>query len=250
MRSEDAIKEVVLDTTIDLSSLSQERLEDMAAAGAEVLEVHRVLSKTGDNIVGDILRDQGTFFEWNHYPKGDVYDHETHGQFYYHAHAGEQRFDGEHGHFHTFVRGRGMPSGVKPAKVADYTPAKDVNDELSHIIAISMNPAGFPFRLFTVNRWVTAETWYEGSDVCKLLDHFQIDHTRPSWPVNCWVSAMVRLYRPQIEALIAKRDRTIAHWQSVKADTNIFEDRSIEVTSYLDIDLQQDIQAVGQAMAT
>src|SRR3546814_7453899 len=76
----------------------------MAAAGAEAVDVHRVLAKTGDNLVGELLKNNGTFYEWDHYPPGDVYDHETHGQYYYHAHAADQRFDGEHGHFHTFVR--------------------------------------------------------------------------------------------------------------------------------------------------
>src|SRR3546814_14192456 len=68
-----------------------------------------------DNLVGELLKNNGTFYEWDHYPPGDVYDHETHGQYYYHAHAADQRFDGEHGHFHTFVRPKGMPPGVRPA---------------------------------------------------------------------------------------------------------------------------------------
>ena len=34
---------------------------------------------------------------------------------------------------------------------------KELNDKLSHLIAISMNQAGFPTRLFTTNRWITAD---------------------------------------------------------------------------------------------
>ncbi len=56
-----------------------------------VLPEIRVVAKTGGNIVGEALRGQGTFYEWNHYPKGDVYDSETHPQYYYHAHAAGQR---------------------------------------------------------------------------------------------------------------------------------------------------------------
>ena len=44
------------------------------------------------------------------YHAGDVYDAETHAQFFYHAHPAEQRRSGEHGHFHCFLRPRGMPA--------------------------------------------------------------------------------------------------------------------------------------------
>ena len=74
---------------VELADLPTERLEDMAAAGAEVLEVYRLLRKSGDNVVGEVLRGQGEFYEWDHFPKGDVYDPETHSQYYYHAHPAE-----------------------------------------------------------------------------------------------------------------------------------------------------------------
>jgi hypothetical protein len=120
MRSEAQIKDAAVDGDQELEALPGETLERMAEAGAEVVEVHRILAKTGDNIVGELLKSHGTFYEWDHYPPGDVYDHETHGQYYYHAHAADQRFDGEHGHFHTFVRPRGMPPGIRPAPVPGY----------------------------------------------------------------------------------------------------------------------------------
>jgi len=155
-------------------------LKILAAEGAgfDVVsqgEIHRVLARTGDNVVGEILRDQGTFYEWDHFPPGDVYDRQTHSQYYYHAHPVDQRFDGEHGHFHTFMRPKGMPESVKPAPVPGFKPPKDPNDALSHLIAISMTPQGLPFRLFTVNRWVTGEVWYSAGDVASLLERFDID---------------------------------------------------------------------------
>lgn len=243
-----ALPEVAVKPELDLGALGRARLEEMAAAGEEVLNVHRVLAKTGDNVVGDVLRGQGTFFEWDHYPKGDVYDQETHSQYYYHAHAADQRFPGEHGHFHTFLRPKGMPPGVKPAKVPGYTPPKDPNDALSHIIAISMDKHGMPFRLFTVNRWVTGEVWYTADDVIAMLDYFLIDHARPTWPVNRWISGMVRLFRPQIEELIHKRDATVGDWQARHADRDVYEDRSLEVTSYVDIGIQDQVRAVTRAL--
>ena len=93
----------------------------MLRAGERVRECYRVLAKTDDNIVGELLKGAGTFYEWNHYPDGDVYDHDNHAQFYYHAHSAEER-PGEHGHFHAFLRPKGMPAGVRPAPVPDSVP--------------------------------------------------------------------------------------------------------------------------------
>lgn len=248
MRSEAQIRESAVDSDFALEPLSTEDLEAMAEAGQEVAEIHRVLAKTGDNIVGELLKNNGTFYEWDHYPPGDVYDHETHGQFYYHAHAPDQRFEGEHGHFHTFVRPKGMPPGIKPAAVPGFVMPEDPNDALSHLIAISMTPEGLPFRIFTVNRWVTGEVWYDAKDVMVLLDYFKIDHTQPSWPVNRWVTAMVQLYKPQIIELLEARDRKVSLWQQQNADRDVFEDRALEVTSFLDIDPNKQIQAVAKQL--
>src|SRR5919198_431006 len=97
-----------------LTRLSRHELERMAEAGQEILEIERVLAKTGDTIIGEALREGGVFYEWQHYPGGDVYDPETHAQFFYHAHPPAQLPPGEHGHFHTFLRPRGMPRSAAP----------------------------------------------------------------------------------------------------------------------------------------
>jgi len=232
---------------VDFAALSRERLEDMAAAGAEVLNCHRVLAKTSHNIVGEVLRDQGTFYEWNHYPEGDLYDHVTHSQFYYHAHPQELR-SGEHGHFHTFLRPLGMPAGVRPAPVPGLVLTEDENEALSHLIAISMDPRGVPIRLFTTNRWVTGEVWYAADDVRAMLDRFEIDLAHPSWPVNRWIGAMVRLFRPQIGALIDARDAVVAAWARAYPDRDVYEDRELEITSAIDIDTDAQIGAVAAAL--
>lgn len=233
---------------VDLETLSAERLQEMAEAGAEILEVYRLLGKSGDNVVGEVLRGQGEFFEWDHYPKGDVYDPETHAQYYYHAHPAELR-GGEHGHFHTFLRGNGMPPGVAPAPLADYVPPGDANDALCHLIGISMDDHGTPIRLFTTNRWVTGEVWYVASDVIRMLDRFDMDLAYPSLPVNIWIGAMVSLFRPEIEELIRRRDQALAAWQAKKPGGNAYEDRDLEITSFTDISVELQIERIGTALA-
>lgn len=226
-----------------LIDLSKERLEKMLAAGRVVEECHRVLAKTGENIVADLLKGTGQFFQMTHYPEGDVYDHDTHSQYYYHAHR-----DAEHGHFHLFLRPKGMPNEVSPVKVEDYVEPEADNDALSHLIAISMDAYGCAQSLFTTNRWVSAEYWYDCEDVIKMLDQFEIDHASPSWPANQWISAMVQLFHPQICDLVRQRDAVIKKYQAEHQGENVFEDRALEITSELSCDAFEQIAAVEKAL--
>ena len=248
MRTVESLQDYAIASAVDFDALPSEELEVMALAGQQVVEVYRVLAKTGDNVVGELLRDYDTFYEWDHYPKGDIYDRETHSQYYYHAHVTEQRFPGEHGHFHTFLRPKGMPAGITPADIPGRPVPEDPNDELSHLIAVAMTPAGFPFRLFSTNRWVTGESWYRADDVIALLDCFNIDHARPSWPANRWITALLGLFKPQIVELVRARDLAVEDWAKRRPGTDVFEDRDLEITSYMDIDVETQVRAVSQAL--
>lgn len=203
-----------------------------------IQECYRVLRKCRSNIVWEILRQSEPFLEWSHYPKGDVYDADTASQYFYHAHAAAtSKRTQEHGHFHLFLRKNGIPKSIKPTKIdTSKRPKGSIQDELCHLIGIAMDKQGYPIALFTTNRWVTGETWYKASDVITLLDKFEMDHAYPSWPLNIWLTAMVRYYKPQIIELIKQRDKTIKAWQKKHPDRDVYEDRELEVTSYLPID--------------
>lgn len=220
----------------------------MRAAGEEIEECYRVLAKTGDNVVGEILRHQGTFYELNHYPKGDIYDHATHSQYFYHTHVSGVR-KGEHGHFHTFLRAKGMSAGVVPVPYDGDTAWPKGDDALSHLIGISMDPKGFPIGLFSVNRWVTGESWYTADDVLNMFDRFNIDHASPSWPANKWVTAMLRLFHPQIIELVRKRDIAVTDWQRKYPDRDVYEDRDLEITSDTAISVNKQIAGVRAALS-
>jgi hypothetical protein len=230
---------------VNLRKLPVEALESMATAGEQVLECHRVLQKSGSNVVAEVLRGQGKFYEFDHYPKGDVYDLETHSQYFYHAHR-----EGEHGHFHTFLREEGMPKDCRPAAQSEAPFMKERDDKISHLIAISMNRAGFPIGLFTTNRWITADNWYKADDVIKMLDRFEMDLASPSWPVNIWLTAMLRLFRPQIMELVRERDATVANWQKEHPDVDAFEDRGCDITSVRKISVAAQNKRVNEALMT
>jgi len=229
----------------DLAELPRERLLRMHEAGREVLECRRVLTKAGLNIVGEVLRGQGTFYEFDHYPEGDVYDDETHSQYYYHSH---REGSGEHGHFHTFLRHGGMPPDVAPVAYDGEESWPSGDEALAHLVAISMDPPGWPIGLFATNRWVTAETWYAAADVIEMLPSFAIDHANPSWPTNRWITAMLVLYGPYLEALLYQRDRVVAAWQQVHPGVDVYEDRNLEITGYLSISVEAQIADIEAAL--
>jgi hypothetical protein len=232
-------------SSADLTKLTRQDLLAMQAAGEEARECIRVLRKVNLNVVGEVLKGQGQFVRLTHYPQGDVYDRETHAQYYYHAHR-----DGEHGHFHLFLRAKGMPPGCNPVPEAAERDWPAGDQALSHLVAISMDKFGAPTGLFTTNRWVTAETWYPASDVIRMLPHFAVDHAWPSWPTNRWLTAMVRLFRPQIAALVQARDAALAARREAYPDSDVFEDRSFEVLSETAIDVEGQMQAIERALAT
>lgn len=229
-----------------IDALERERLEAMLAAGDDILECYRVLGKVGLNIVGELLKGQGTFYEYDHYPKGDIFDEEFASQYYYHAHRQDQ---GEHGHFHTFLRAGAIPENVQPVPYDGDEPWPTGDEALSHLVSISMGPQGFPLGLFATNRWVTAEAWYRAADVIDMLDRFRIDHANPSWPTNRWITAMVCLFKPQIAALLEQRDAVVDAWARDHPGVDVYEDRELEITGWLAISVDDQLAAIRAALA-
>ena len=218
--------------------------QSLLTAAQEVRRCQRALAKAGLNVVGELLKGHDGFYEMNHYPDGDVYDRDSHAQYYYHAH----REGGvEHGHFHTFIRGQGIPSELQPLSAPETSEPWPSGDEaIAHLIAVSMDAWGQPIGLFACNRWVTGETWYRAEAVKQMLPIFSIDHAHPSWPTNLWLSALLQLFRPHIEALLEHRDRVVEAWRAAHPGEDVFEDRALEITGYLPISVDAWVEALNQ----
>lgn len=210
-------------------------MTDVAVSSSLIEDCYTLLAKTNSNVVWEILRQSDAFLEWNHYPKGDVFDKETHAQYYYHAHPPnlETRWV-EHGHFHLFIRTAGIPSEYQPKALSPFQ-QEGKNDALCHIGAISMDKFGRPIRLFTTNRWVTGETWYAANIIEKFIDRFAITHAWPSWPTNIWLTQFVHDHRDQLISLLYQREQTVEQWQAQHFDLNVYEDRRLEITSVLEL---------------
>jgi hypothetical protein len=232
----------------------------MKTAAAVIREIRDTLSDDG-GILTAVTAGEDALVEWQHYPAADVYDSQTHAQYFYHAHPPAQRAPREHGHFHTFLRAAGMPLGVAPlvlpeTAVADAGPAapqaaplkRGRRDKVSHLIAIALNARGEPIRLFTTNRWVTGETWYRADDVIRMLDCFTVGADDGPVVANRWVSALVALFRPQIVHLLRLRDETVMGWRR-RRRTNVFEDTRLEITSTFDVNLDTQLAFLDQLEA-
>lgn len=221
-----------------------DNLDELLLAANTVKECHRLLDKAGINVVSELLKGQGTFYQSNHYPEGDVYDNETHSQYYYHNHRG---LNGEHGHFHTFLRSASIPDTIKPMQGFKRSePWPLANEALAHFVCISMDDEGYPIGFFTVNRWVSAQTWYSAEDTIALLEHFYIDHAYPNLVVNQWISAMFVLFRPYIVSLLEHRDRVIAFMHETKPELDVLEDRSLDTIGSFDITIDEWIAQLQQ----
>jgi hypothetical protein len=234
------------ESQVDWHALSRARLKRMSKAADDVLEALRLMGKAGTNPVAQVLKHQGEFVEFDHYPKGDIYDDESASQYYYHAHRSET---GEHGHFHTFVRAKGVPTGMSPAPYTGGGERPLGDEAICHLVAVSMDRSGLPVALFTTNRWVTGETFYAAMDVIRTVARFEVDHVDPCLATNRWISALLRLFAPQIEMLVRQRDLAIAEWQARHPDRDAFEDRELEITSRIAIDIDEQAARIDEELA-
>jgi hypothetical protein len=199
--------------------------ETKADAARQALFCEQVLAKSGSNVLLETLREAESVSVWEHFPQGDVFDPETGAQWYYHSHP-PQEGQTEHGHFHCFVR----PDGA--------------NGPIHHLVAVGVDAYGRLLRLFSVNQWVVGDNWLEAEATITLLPRFDLHFARPSYLVNRWLSAVLKLYGDEIEMLIRERDRVLAAHHHANG-TPARDDRALEVTSQLSVDLRQMAAGLG-----
>lgn len=205
--------------TVDPSLLSQDALAAMAAAGDRlaVLEAGMRRARTNPRA---LLLDGAEAEEFRHYPTGDAYDFSSHSQFYFHAHR-----VGEYGHIHLFLRPLGMPAGLRP-KVSG-----GGEDSPCHLLAVGLGHNGFASELFTTNRWVTGESWYDYKAVTAMLPCFFVDGDGAKGQVGRWLTALLALYRPLAASLAERRDESVAAWAASHPGKDPLDDGDLEITS-------------------
>jgi hypothetical protein len=216
-----------------LRGLPRSELLAMYAAAAEATACLTTMAERGTNPATEAIDGAAVVEEWAHFPHSDVVDPATQSRYYYHSHSADERVPGEHGHFHTFVR------------TADSAGSADA---IAHLVGISTDASGGLMRLFTVNRWVTDETWFDADAVCSLLARFDLNSTESSQDLNRWVQAIMRMFRPQIEHLIRARDASVAAFRDTHPGEDVLENRALRVTSDMSVDFLEQIRAIEFAL--
>lgn len=229
---------------VALGRLGLAAIEAMDHAGREVQACVRASSRRPGGLVAQVTGGPAAPEPWRHYPDDDVYDPESHAQWYFHVHPAGGGSE-EIGHFHTFLRPAGMPAGCVPAPGQAAAGAGE--QALCHLMAIAVDRVGHPVRLFTTNRWVTGETWYPAEATVAMLDRFRVERARPSWTVNHWLSALFPLFRPQMVRLVRARDEALARRRAANPQEEALDDRGLEVLSSMRISLVDQIAAVARA---
>lgn len=211
-----------------LSAVPLTQLEAIYDAGADALAALQRMADLGHTPVTAALEGVSCVEEWAHYPDGDA--RSAAGRYYYHAHPAEERGAEEHGHFHIFLE----------------PPLAEPDAQPTHVVGIAMDAAGRLLRLFTTNGWVTGETWREAEWIITRLPDFHIASDPARRDLDEWISAIIRLFRPQIEALLSTRDAALA---SLRAENpEALEDRSVRILSETQVDLLSHLHAAERAM--
>lgn len=225
-----------------LPVLSDWNKKKFLSYATQVLETQQQMtSSEGKNILHYTLKENKQYQHMSHYPQGDRIDRTTGAQYFYHCHR-EDFETTEHGHFHCFLRYKRIPKKIKPSPLADWD--RYIDNPMTHIVAIGMNQIGMPIRLFTVNRWVTSEIWYDATHIPQFIKRFKMDQNEdPYWSIlDKWVEAMLHLFAPQITWLHYERDKVIQAHQLANPLENSYLNNDIEELSYIDIDLKKQIE--------
>lgn len=221
--------------------LRQLAFVDQVEAAAELVAALRHMEDRGRNIVTTLLANK-PFVELRHYPLDDARDPASHAQYFMHAHRGNR----EAAHIHCFMRAPGIPKAmVRVGKRG--APAR--RRTMTHVLAVSLDHFGRPAGLFTTNKWVTADDWYDAEDLIELLPRMTWAKANGPRKVNRALGALLKLYRQPIVRLLRRRDRHLAAWAKSHPGRDVFEDRRLEVLSSARLNLERTLARLRESLS-
>lgn len=185
-------------------------------------------SAAGRSLAWAALAGARQFESLQHYPRRDVVDRSRRTRFYYHAHGADRWEQPEHGHFHLFVDGDGP-------------------GQHTHLAALSLDAQGLPLRWFATNGWVTGEPCRPAAHAIGLLRSFVVQTSGPLAPVARWLSAMVTLFRSELEPMLEARDEALRHLAGSSPLAKTWDDRRHEVLASCSAQLPQRLTQLGLA---
>ena len=196
----------------------------MAASAADsVIGCLLEMAEIETNPVLEVIDLNKPLEENKKYPPDLLQFSQTGWRAYYHCHtasrAGNHRFQGEHGHFHIFVRTQTDP------------------EKWSHLVALAMDNMGQPLGWFTVNHWVSGETWENASVLTGYLN--AIPYNKPESLVEQWLLSILALSREMVTSILYERDKFIELKQNDLVDEDAKQVKDIYLLSETAINLQE-----------
>lgn len=198
-------------------------------AAAMLIDATLAMAHEGVPLMRRILPADAPQHLWDHYPEGDVVAPGG-ARYFYHSHPADARGINEQGHFHLFLPRAAMPCPAAP-RLAPPDPDAAAHHAV-HLIALSVDTAGVPARLFTTNRWVTDEWLFDADSIIAAIARVDLRGAPGDRHVNAWLTAAVALARPLIADLLVARDAALATRDPSG------EDRTVEILSAATLDLQ------------
>lgn len=179
----------------------------------ELLDLLDGLERKGTSVI-ELVRDGQPLVPWRLYPgESGIFDRRSGYQFYYHSHGA----DHEAGHFHT-VR-----------LFADHT---------AHLVAVSMTPDGWPQAFFTLNLWAIGDAYEGAADLRRYVRRFYLGERVGPPPLIRFVNLLFQVFGPEIERLQDEKIAALAAYRAAHPGHDVFEDRSLEVLSRVEIDVR------------
>lgn len=206
----------------------EELTASQAAAASIALTVPLRYARAGSSLAWAALAGARRFEEFAHHPRNDVVDPAHGTRFYYHAHDSHRWHEAEHGHFHLFAEGEAL-------------------DGFLHLAALSIDSRGQPQRWFTTNGWVTGERWRPAEAAIDAVHRFEIRTGGRLAPVARWLTAMVRLFSSDLQALLRARDARLAPRLALEPIEVVWADRGLDVLSECPAALPRRLAALGLA---
>ena len=172
----------------------------------------------------DVIPEDGSFRANKKYPEYRLKFGNDSWRAYYHSHD-SSHFPEEHGHFHVFFK---------------IDASGSIEQDWSHVAALSMDRGGQPIQWFTVNNWVTGDRWLEAESLLEKIS-FTIDE---SGLVAYWLSSMLGFYQYIIRDLLKSRDRALESFRGTRKISDALIDREIYDLSHMPVALLRDMAIV------
>jgi hypothetical protein len=170
------------------------------------------LQRAGQSIVLELAR-AGPSAEPGRVPPTTVgvFDPRSRWHVYYHSHPGAED---EAGHVHALRRfGR----------------------YAVHVVGISMDLAGWPRALFTLNLWCLGEPYETAATLKRYARSFRMDPRGADPHLSRFLTLIFRAFLPEIEWVLDEKIRALATRRVVYPARDPFADRSLEVPSRLEL---------------